>query len=335
MERKIKKEEIGKFLRRLSEKYEVIIPTEFNDSFEFRVINRNKNEIADGIEKFSNSKIPPKKFLIPESEIAFEFSEIDGNAIIKEINIDKRERIIFGIRPCDVNAILLLDIVKKEKPKDLSYFKRRERTLLFSLECNTLCKNSFCTSLGTGPFIESGADLRFTDIGDYYLVKALTDNGEKFLNFPEFENADKKDKILRDKMVKNIDTKIIGHEEISEKLEEIDEEYWDSIATRCIECYICTLLCPTCYCFNVFDTLSVFGNSGHRIIFQDSCMSRDFSRLAGGENPRRERRERLRNRIYHKLKYFVDRYGRLGCTGCGRCVSLCPVGIDIREFIFE
>ena len=117
-----------------------------------------------------------------------------------------------------------------------------------------------------------------------------------------------------------------------EKLGEIFEaDYWETVSNKCLGCGICTFLCPTCYCFDITD--EKWGVSGERIRSWDSCMYPEYTIHASGYNPRPARKNRLRNRFYHKFKYYPDLYNMFGCTGCGRCIRHCPVNIDIIDII--
>ncbi|HIE33759.1 MAG TPA: hypothetical protein EYP86_01300, partial [Candidatus Altiarchaeales archaeon] len=323
---------IKKFLNDLMKEYEIITPVRNDGKIEFRII-KNLDEIEL---KFSNSIVPPKEFFLPEKETILEFMD-DDKPVLKENGPDDRKRVIFGIRPCDLNAILLLDLVNSDTIKNPRYFKRRENTMVFSLDCNKPCENSFCFSIGTGPHATEGADVRITEIGNSYLLEPLSKRGKDVLKGYKLRDSSGDDLKTRDRIVDRFPRKGgVDVNKISNKMDKIfDSDFWNKESERCIECFLCTFLCPTCYCFDMTDKKYPFQRSGERVIFRDSCMSPKFTRLAGGENPRAGKRERLRNRFYHKLKYFNDRYGRLGCTGCGRCITLCPVNIDIRELIFE
>jgi len=320
----IKKENIPKFLDELMKDYDVIAPVRVGGDFFFRIIKSRGDVCMD----FSNTALPPKEFFLPHSEQIFEFEKeniLSGNETLKK-------RIIFGIRPCDVNALSLLDKVYFDDPY---YMKRRKNTILISIACNDPPPDCFCLSLGTGPH-SSDADITLTDLGDRYYAEVKND---RIINPDLFENPIPEDKEKRDKKHKEAENKIIKQidpEDISNRMgTAFDSQYWDKVAARCLSCGACTYLCPTCYCFDISDKSMFSAYKGKRIRCWDSCMFPGFTELAGGENPRATKVERFKQRAYHKFKYFLERYGQAACVGCGRCINSCPVGIDISSVINE
>ncbi|RLI93805.1 MAG: sulfite reductase [Candidatus Altiarchaeales archaeon] len=324
--KRIRKKDIEKFIYELKRRYEVIAPVEENGKVFFKILGENDDITLN----YTNSCIPPKEFFIPEREQLFRFREINDNiAIYSNLSdICERERIIFGIRPCDVNALLILDNVAKDCFEDTYYFKRRDNTILIAIECTEPSDECFCSTFNTGPSLDKGADLILTDIGDSYLVNAKTKKGNKILNFKFFEDADEKDEKIADRRIrdaKNVEIKNIGGQ--------IKPEILKHFSRRCLSCYSCTYICPTCYCFDVVDKFNIFDNSGERIRCWDSCMSPSFSRMAGNVNPRDDKHKRFINRINHKLIYMYERYKVFGCVGCGRCTINCPSGISMFAII--
>jgi len=204
------------------------------------------------------------------------------------------------------------------------------------LGCNEPVSTCFCTSVGGGPFSEKGLDVLIYDLGDTFLVKALTDKGETFLNQAQGgKEADEKaisaGEDLAAKAVDKIKTKV-PTDKLKDKVqtELFDAPFWDDVAFACINCGICTYLCPTCWCFDIQD--EVFKKQGDRIRNWDSCMFPLFTLHGSGHNPRSKKVQRVRQRFMHKLKYYVDKYNNgIQCSGCGRCIRNCPANIDIRE----
>ena len=204
--------------------------------------------------------------------------------------------------------------------------------------CTSPSQNCFCTSTGTGPFIEDGFDLQLTDLGERYLVEVGSENGEKFIG--EFEDlfpGASEDEIHHSEEVKAAAEKAVtlkvDFNEAIRRLSEDDvpREIYEEIAERCIYCGGCLYVCPTCTCFNVFD--DVKEGEGARFRNWDGCVFEGYTREASGYNPRRDKCSRTARRYEHKLKYDYQETGISGCVGCGRCLTSCPVNIGISTFI--
>ncbi len=180
-----------------------------------------------------------------------------------------------------------------------------------------------------------------TDLGDKYYVESFKKKGDELLNLAKalFKNPTAKDKKDLEKIQaeseKKIKRQIKDTEKISDKLKEMfDSPFWDEESLSCIRCGICTYLCPTCHCFDMNDEVTSSSPiKGERVRTWDNCQFPDFTMHSSGHNPRPDKASRLRQRILHKFQYFVELYKNYQCTGCGRCISKCPVGIDIIEVL--
>ena len=183
-----------------------------------------------------------------------------------------------------------------------------------------------------------GSDVLMIDMGESYLVEFVTAKGEKILEkMGDLEVAgeawDEKKKELYDASEGKIKSHIPA-KEIKPWLDEnFEHPFWDSIHKNCLACGTCTYVCPTCHCFDITD--EVKGDGGRRIRSWDTCMSWLFTVETSGHNPRSSQKERWRQRLMHKFRYFVDNYGVIACVGCGRCVRSCPVNIDIRKIVTD
>jgi sulfhydrogenase subunit beta (sulfur reductase) len=327
--RKIPKGRVENLVRELEKNFEVIAPVKNGDRVFFKELTP-----GDDIDLKSNPTNSPKEFFLPFSETLFEFREEGGRLEISQ-NIKFRERVLFGIRPCDIQSLLFLDLIASGDFKDPYYMRRREKTVLVALSCLEPLDGCFCTSFGGGPSLDKGADLLLTDIGDYFLAESFTAEGEEIIKSKLFEDASERDGEMKDKRVREAEEKIqkLELEKILEGL--FDDKFWDSLSGGCVSCAVCAFLCPTCYCFDVVDDERISTAEGRRVRCWDTCMSPSFTRLAGGENPRALKRDRLRQRIYHKFNYIPERFGVFGCVGCGRCIRYCPAGIDVREVVSQ
>jgi sulfhydrogenase subunit beta (sulfur reductase) len=294
--RKIPKDRVENLVRELEKNFRVIAPVKTGDRVFFKEL-----EPGDDIDLKSNPTNSSKEFFLPCSETLFEFKEGGGGLEISQ-DIKSGERVLFGIRPCDVQALLLLDLIASGDFKDPYYRGRREKTVLVAFSCLEPLDSCFCTSFGTGPSLDKGADLLLTDIGDCYLAESFTAEGEEIIKSKLFDDASDRDREIKDKRVKAAAEKIqkLELKEIPDSL--FDDKLWDSLSMGCFSCAVCAFLCPTCYCFDVVDEEGISVAEGRRVRCWDTCMSPSFTRLAGGENPRALKRERLRQRIYHKFK---------------------------------
>ena len=316
--------------------YRLFGPVKDNKSHEFKRLD--KGELPDC--NYFNTRLSPKSIIYPQSEIMFEY-ELDESKedhhILKETDTDYPPRAIIGIRPCDAAAFLL---VKRNfdtpEYKDPYWIKSYEATTFVGLACNNPQTTCFCTSAGSGPFYEKGLDLLLVDMGDYYFAKIITLKGKSFLeaacwNTEADGNAAEQIKIIKQEAEAKI-TSSIATDKLKDKTttDLFDAPFWEEVAFACINCGACTYACPTCWCFDIQDEVN--GYSGIRMRNWDSCMFPLFTLHASGHNPRNTGAQRVRQRFMHKLKYYVDQYDNgIQCVGCGRCIRLCPVNIDIRK----
>ncbi|AEA48095.1 4Fe-4S dicluster domain-containing protein [Archaeoglobus veneficus] len=256
---------------------------------------------------------PPKNLFFPHTEKLMMF----GRRNVTEILPEKEKKIVFGIRPCDVHALKVLDTVFLSDPADPYYGTRRGDTILVTLACTELCPGSFCDKAG----IELEGDVVITPLGEGYHVEVR--NEELAEEFGSFRAASEEEKEEASK--RRISSKQAFKVEWLK--DAFEDEVWEKVARFCIGCGVCTYLCPTCHCFDITDSGNV------RIRTWDSCQFPYFTMHTSGHNPRPEKKHRLRNRIYHKFSYFPERHGFFACVGCGRCVRMCPSRIDIRELV--
>ena len=282
----------------------------------------------------SPSHITPKKYLFPQRETLLRFKT--GEKPQVEHAADADNQVLFGIHPCDIHAIRLLDRVFAYGTPDVNYLRRREKTIIIGTEClpDKFC---FCRSVNTMT-AANDFDLFIHDIGAGFLVKIGTEKGKELLSrHVKTRKATIKEisKLVEfHKKKESMFTARINAEPLTLPLiysGSYDSPVWEEIGKICYGCGSCNLVCPTCYCFDVRDDISLNMKDGERYRVWDGCLLEDFAKVAGGHNFRKTRGERLRHRFNRKFQFQVDKFGGLFCVGCGRCSRACLVNINIVE----
>ncbi len=333
----LEKSDLTRFVKSLAGEREVLGPVADNElRFKFAPADPREFRLD-----FQNTHLSPKDLFFPQSEKMFEFSTKrgeEGAFILQEIQGKPRPRLVFGIRPCDAKAFFVLDkIFQNDQYTDSYWMDKRQATVLIGLGCNQPCPTCFCTSAGAGPFHEQGLDALAFDLGDRLLLKPLTVRGEILKKAEGLAPAADQDEAAALEIQKRaelaiksqVETDLIDKRTV---LELFEAPHWQMVQQRCLNCGVCTFVCPTCHCFDIQD--GVHGETGVRLRNWDYCMSWLFTVHGSGHNPRPTKKERVRQRFMHKFKYIpLKRDGELGCVGCGRCITLCPVNIDVRDVV--
>jgi ferredoxin len=223
--------------------------------------------------------------------------------------------------------------------KDQHYLEKRRDSVLIGLNCNVPFENCFCSATRSGPFLETGYDLMFTDLGDRFLVEVGRPKGRELLRaWPQFftpaepEDTQAQYQLSLEAMA-GFHLDVYADQAIARlAADKVPESVWQQLSLRCQDCAGCAYICPTCTCFTIFDRPDGAA-SGERLRSWDACTFAGFTRLAGGYNPVPHKTHAIQQRFMHKLKYDVDKHGRPSCVGCGRCVGICFGGTDIVRFI--
>ncbi len=280
-----------------------------------------------------------KSFLHPSRETLMQASRKGDLLEFVDDPAPPERYALIGLRPCDVKAIEIQDRVLLEGLYvDRKYKERRDLLFIVTVNCAKPGGTCFCTSMGSGPAADSGYDLALTELNDdrghRFLVEVGSDSGSELVaalttkqaTAADIDSAGRQADDAAEAISKSIDTTGL-REQLYDSL---DSPYWEKIGARCLACTNCTMVCPTCFCTNVQDVSDLAGNSAERIQIWDSCFNAEFSGLHGG-SVRQSIHSRYRQWMTHKLASWEDQFDTLGCVGCGRCITWCPVGIDITE----
>jgi sulfhydrogenase subunit beta (sulfur reductase) len=251
----------------------------------------------------------------------------------------ERPHAFLGARACELAAIGLQDrVLLEDKYRDPIYDRHRAGAFIIAVQCTQAAATCFCTSMGTGPQVSRGYDLVLTELlgseGHRFLVAAGSGRGADLLaeleaapaTAADSQEAAEKVAAAARQQVRGIDT--TGIKELL--YENFDHPRWDNVASRCLTCANCTMVCPTCFCTSVEDVTDITGDHAERWRRWDSCFTQSFSYIHGG-SIRTSTKARYRQWMTHKLASWIDQFGSSGCVGCGRCITWCPVGIDITE----
>jgi sulfhydrogenase subunit beta (sulfur reductase) len=277
----------------------------------------------------------PKGYLHPPEAVVWAGTRDSGG--FEALPLEEPPRYaFFGVRPCELAAVSIQDRVFLDGRPDPVYAPRRESALFIVVNCVEPGGTCFCASMGTGPRADSGFDVALTEMIDaerhVFLAESGSQEGVEMLSTLGAEEASKDDLAEADRLLSEAASRMgrsldaAGAKGLLER--SLDSPHWEEVAKRCLTCANCTLVCPTCFCFNVEDSTDLTGFRAERVRRWDSCFNFEFSSIHGGPL-RSSTAGRYRQWITHKLAWWHDQYGTSGCVGCGRCITWCPVGIDI------
>ena len=279
-----------------------------------------------------------KPFLHPARELVFRARRTGGGFEVQEAAPAPRYAFV-GVRSCDLRGIEVQDRVLRDGAfPDPAYAARRADVFVVAADCRESGATCFCASMGTGPTAAAGFDLAVAERigGDRprFFVRVGSDRGAALLETVPHEPATDDDRARAAAAGAEAaaqQVRSVPADEVAAVLaRNLEHPRWDEVATRCLACTNCTLVCPTCFCTTVEDTVDLAGTVAERAQRWDSCFTLDFTYL-GGAAVRGSVRSRYRQWLTHKLSTWVDQFGEAGCVGCGRCITWCPVGIDLTE----
>lgn len=309
--------------------------TDEQDGGHYRMVRRDD----DALFGYAVGPHSWKRFLHPPMQRLWQ-AKRDGDEIEVRAEPVSQERYAFvGVRSCDIHAIAIQDrVFLGGAHVDRHYQARRSDNFIIAVNCGTAGGTCFCASMNTGPNVESGFDLALTEIVENgahsFLVEAGTTAGADLLSELPGCEATEEDISAADAIVARTAASM-GREMPADGLRDLlmrnlEHARWDNVADRCLTCGNCTMVCPTCFCTTVEDASDLTGTETSRTQRWDSCFTMEFSYLHGG-SVRSSSRARYRQWMTHKLATWHDQFGSSGCVGCGRCITWCPVGIDITE----
>jgi sulfhydrogenase subunit beta (sulfur reductase) len=279
-----------------------------------------------------------KQFLFPPRLRLWRARTNGGSPAVEEEPLDETPLAFLGVRSCELRAIAIQDrVFTGGKFVDRDYAARREDAFLVAVNCIEPGGNCFCVSMDAGPRVSDPYDLVLTELLDgehRFLVEAGSERGAEVLGELPSRPAAETDVAAAETAVEDGAGRM-GRTMESTDLRDLlanrlEHPRWDEVAERCLTCGNCTLVCPTCFCSSIEDTSDLSGTETARTRVWDSCFSLDYSYIHGG-SIRASARSRYRQWLTHKLGTWVDQFGTSGCVGCGRCITWCPVGIDITE----
>jgi ferredoxin len=311
--------------------------TEVQEAGRYRLARRSDEALfgfASGPESLKRSFFAPHVTLLRARKK-------DGSFVVLDRPAPAAPLAIVGARSCDLHAVAVQDrILLEGAHRDEDYAERRAGTFVVAIDCTEPGGTCFCVAMGTGPKTTRGFDLALTELlddhGHRFVVNAGSEAGARMLArlSAASTSASTEDRARADAAVERCASRMgrtLDTAGIKELLyANLEHPRWNDVADRCLACANCTLVCPTCFCATVEDRTDLAGESAERSRRWDSCFSLDHSHVHDGP-VRASTRARYRQWLTHKLASWIDQFGTSGCVGCGRCITWCPVGIDITE----
>ena len=293
----------------------------------------------------AKATVPPKAAVLPPCETLLRYKKVKDPEDLEKVSLTLDDTVhaeptlVFGARPCDARGFAVLDRPYLEGLyPDPSYAARRKDLTVLTLSCNQGCDTCFCHWVGGGPSSPEGSDVLLTELENGYVLQAVSEKGKALLAASSL--AEGEDKVPQMNAVRKEAWKTLSKApDLKDAPTRIaarftDTVFWERATEHCLSCGACTYFCPTCYCFNITDEGEAESKEGgRRLRSWDNCMSPLFTREASGHNPRQSKALRMRNRVSHKYVTYPENWGAFSCSGCGRCIQNCPVGLDIRAIV--
>lgn len=332
---KISKENIPALLKKISENKDLFVPAKTAGKTNFALFDENTEVDLCTLKTVKSGK----DLFFPQSETLYTCIK-DGKKIsVEPEKLRDKAFVVFGMKACDVAGVEILDKVFLSDPVDTFYKARREHGIIVSMVCNEPDSSCFCGAFGIENTAPHG-DVIIAECGEEYYWETKSEKGEaltqdvmELLTVCENESAlnEKKESVKKiNSMLPNMNISLDKWGK-DENLQIFSSENWEKLSSACLACGTCSFVCPTCQCYDIKDYTTSNGVQRYRC--WDSCMYSDFTMMAHGNN-RTTQMQRYRQRFMHKLVYFpTNNDGVFSCVGCGRCVDLCPSGLNILKVI--
>ena len=276
-----------------------------------------------------------KPYLFPPRTTVLEVLRVRGSWEATVPDLPQPKRAVIGVRSCDLHALAIQDRIFLEGTYlDPEYAARRSGLFLVAVNCGRSASTCFCVSMNTGPTVTGGADLIVTELSDGFVIRIGTEQGLATLIGLDWRECDQSKLIEAHAVPKQAaaqQTRRIDLATVHNTLmNNLDHPRWGEVANRCLSCANCTMVCPTCFCSTVHEVTDLAGIQTTRERVWESCFNEEHSWTGSGAvHP--STKTRYRQWLTHKLATWIDQFGSSGCVGCGRCITWCPVGIDLTE----
>ncbi|MGM0366870.1 MAG: 4Fe-4S dicluster domain-containing protein [Actinomycetota bacterium] len=330
-------EDLPDFVNRLAKDTKVVAPVKKENLFVFSPIDDFGQVELDSIPTI----LSPKKYFTPQHQNLGRFKTAD--MALKETAAETEKLVILGIHTCDIEGIECLDAALNENPPDPYFNKIKENIIIIGYECLKACDEfATCRTMDTH-IPKAGYDIMLTKSGEKYIVQSISEKASALIKRyndlfkKQADSAKVRDELsnIRREKEKDFPYRLnANYEEFTSIFRGLsDSMVWDDVGKRCVSCGNCTNVCPTCYCFDIYDYTDLDNVQGTRNRRWDSCQLNEFAMVAGGENFRESSKARQRHRYYRKFDYPVRKYNKFFCTGCGRCTRTCVADISLIETV--
>jgi len=289
------------------------------------------------VEASGKTRWSPKEFLFPRSEALYRYTLKGDTVEVRDPEVPDTRQVLFGVRCCDAAGLARLDEIFLSGTTDPFYAARREATTVVTAACAAADAECFCTAVGGSPVAIEGSDAQLVPLADGWVLRVLTDKGEELVGEASASWAEASaDDIAAVEEIESTVTDQIARSPIQREWSQVleagfENASWDRLAQHCLGCSICAYVCPSCSCFDMNHEANAW--CGEQCRSWDACTFGLFTHHASGHNPRETRQQRYRQRVLHKFSFADSMDDHFRCVGCGRCVALCPAGLDISEIV--